>query len=156
MIKVEQVTKNFADVRSLDCVSATIQDGSIFGLIGSNGSGKSTLLRVMAGVIAPDSGTVLHDGWNVWENTIAKNKIVYLSDEPYFLPHASLNDMRFMYKNIYPSFRDDKFRSLAEMFGLDTNRKIQTFSKGMQKQAAVLLALSAQPKYDILIILVRF
>ena len=61
---------------------------TIFGLIGSNGSGKSTLLRIMAGVMRPDDGEVCYDGARVYENPLAKQQIIYLSDEQYFLPHA--------------------------------------------------------------------
>jgi ABC-2 type transport system ATP-binding protein len=147
MLRIESVTKNFADVRSLDRVSISVPDGAILGLIGSNGSGKSTLLRVMCGVILPEEGTVLADGFRVWENPDVKKDILYLSDEPFFLPHASLSDMRAMYKSVYPAFSDEKYAQLLHAFGLDEKRRIQTFSKGMQKQASVLLGLSAAPKY---------
>jgi len=146
MIQLESVTKNFADVRSLNNVSLSVPDGSIFGLIGSNGSGKSTLLRVMCGVIAPDGGRVLSDGFRVWENPDVKEKIVYLSDEPFFLPHASLSDMRALYASLYPAFDVMRYGELLSLFGLDERRRIATFSKGMQKQAAVLLALSVRPR----------
>jgi len=65
MIKIESVTKEFVDVKSLDSVSLNIPDGTIFGLIGSNGSGKSTLMRVMCGVFAADGGSVQYDGVNI-------------------------------------------------------------------------------------------
>ena len=147
MIKTESVTKYFGDVCSLNGVTLRIPDGSIFGLIGSNGSGKSTLLRAMSGIFSVDKGCVLHDGFNIWENTEAKAKLVYLSDEPYFLPHASIEDMRQMYRSLYPTFNDEKFEKLLGIFGLPVNRKIQTFSKGMQKQTTVLLGLSVCPQY---------
>lgn len=147
MIKAENVTKNFADVRSLDAVSVALPDGCILGLIGSNGSGKSTLLRVMSGIMAADAGCVLYDGSTIWENAVAKEKMIYLSDEPYFLPHASLNDMKCMYRDLYRTFREDRYTELVKLFGLNPHRKIQTFSRGMQKQAAVLLGLSACPQY---------
>lgn len=147
MIKIESVTKNFGDVCSLDQVTLRIPDGSIFGLIGSNGSGKSTLLRAMSGIFAADKGCILYDGFNIWENTEQKAKLVHLSDEPYFLPHSSIEDMRNLFSSLYPTFDNTKFDKLLNLFGLPLRRKINTFSKGMQKQTSVLLGLSVRPKY---------
>ena len=147
MIKIESVTKNFGDVCSLDQFTLRIPDGSIFGLIGSNGSGKSTLLRAMSGIFAADKGCILYDGFNIWENTEQKAKLVYLSDEPYFLPHSSIEDMRNLFSSLYPTFDNTKFDKLLNLFGLPLRRKINTFSKGMQKQTSVLLGLSVCPKY---------
>lgn len=50
MIEVTGVNKMFGEIKALDNIVATIQEGSIFGLIGTNGAGKSTLLRVISGV----------------------------------------------------------------------------------------------------------
>ena len=147
MIKVESVTKYYGDVCSLDEVTLQIPDGSIFGLIGSNGSGKSTLLRAMSGIFAIEEGRILFDGCNIWENTEQKAKLVYLSDEPYFLPHSSIEDMRNLFRSLYPTFDSVKFDKLLNLFGLPLRRKINTFSKGMQKQTSVLLGLSVCPKY---------
>ena len=147
MIKIESATKYFTDVCSLDAVTMRIPDGSIFGLIGSNGSGKSTLLRAMSGIFALDKGCVLYDGFNIWEHTEQKAKLVYLSDEPFFLPHSSVREMRDLYRSLYPTFSDTKFEQLLKVLGLPEHRKINTFSKGMQKQTSVLLGLSVCPKY---------
>ena len=73
MIEVKNVSKYYGSVKSLDDVSAVIEDGSIFGLIGSNGSGKSTLLRIMCGVFSADGGEVSYDGEGVFENEMAKH-----------------------------------------------------------------------------------
>ena len=147
MIKIESVTNYFGDVCSLDTITMRIPDGSIFGLIGSNGSGKSTLLRAMSGIFNADKGCILYEGFNIWENTDQKAKLIYLSDEPYFLPHSSIEDMRNLYRSLYPTFNDEKFDKLLNLFGLPLRRKINTFSKGMQKQTSILLGLSVCPKY---------
>lgn len=147
MIKIESVTKCFGDVCSLDEVALQIPDGSIFGLIGSNGSGKSTLLRAMSGIFSVEEGGILYDGFDIWENTEQKAKLVYLSDEPYFLPHSSIEDMRNLFSSLYSTFDNEKFDKLLNLFGLPLRRKINTFSKGMQKQTSVLLGLSVCPKY---------
>ena len=66
MIEITGVNKSFGDQKALDHIVATIQEGSIFGLIGTNGAGKSTLLRVMSGVLKADAGMVLVDGEDVY------------------------------------------------------------------------------------------
>lgn len=147
MIELTGVSMSYGKLRSLDNVSATVKDGSIFGLIGSNGSGKSTMLRILCGIIKPESGTVTYDSLPVWENDLVKQDIVYLSDEQYFLPHCTINDMRKLYKTVYTNFSDDTFKKLRGIFTLDCDRKINTFSKGMKKQASVMLGISARPKY---------
>ena len=62
MIEVTGVNKMFGEIKALDNIVATIQESSIFGLIGTNGAGKSTLLRVISGVLKPDTGMALIDG----------------------------------------------------------------------------------------------
>ena len=147
MIKIDSVTKNFDTVRSLDNVSLNIGNGSIFGLIGSNGSGKSTLLRILCGVYRQDSGDVLYDGVPVYEHTDVKRNIVYLSDDQYFLPNSTASDMRRLYKSIYPTFSDEKYKHYLDLFGLDERRKLSTFSKGMQKQVSIILGIASQTEY---------
>jgi len=147
MIRAENIIKYFDDIRSLHEVSIGVKDSSILGLIGSNGSGKSTLLRILAGIYLPDTGDILYDGEPVFENTAVKNRIVYLSDDPYFLPHCTMNDMRDFYASVYPDFSGKRYEALTKQFGLNPRRRIVTFSKGMQKQVSMLLGLSCMPKY---------
>ena len=147
MIRIDSVTKTFDTVRSLDSVSFLVEKGSIFGLIGSNGSGKSTLLRIMCGIYRPNEGGVYYEGMPVWENTDVKKNIVYLSDDQYFIPHSTPLGMADLYASVYPDFSREKFREYLKMFGLDEKRRINTFSKGMQKQVSFLLGLSTGTDY---------
>lgn len=147
MIIIKDIKKDFGEVKALSSVSTAVRDGSIFGLIGSNGSGKSTLLRIMCGIYAPNGGDILYNGESVFENYTLKRDIVYLSDEQYFAPHATLDDMRALYKSAYSKFDDERYKKMTDMFGLERSRKINTFSKGMQKQSSLLLGMSVRPKY---------
>ena len=63
-IEVRQATKRFG-VLAVDNCSLKVERGSITGLIGPNGAGKSTLFNIVAGNIAPDSGTIIFDGHDV-------------------------------------------------------------------------------------------
>ena len=54
MINIEGLTKTFDGYNAVDGVTCSIQDGCIYGMVGSNGSGKSTFLRLIAGIYKPD------------------------------------------------------------------------------------------------------
>ena len=147
MIKSEQLCKYFDSFRALNQISATIEDGCIYGMVGSNGAGKSTFLRILSGVYKPDSGSVLIDGEPVWENPKVKRKIAYVPDELYFLGNATMYRMAEMYRSVYSGFDWGRFRELTGTFGLNPEKPIQTFSKGMKRQAAIILAISIRPDY---------
>ena len=147
MIKAENLTKRFQGVTAVDHIHAEIQDGTVFGLIGTNGAGKSTFLRMAAGILKPDEGTITLDGESVFEDIRVKARCFYIPDEPYFLGNGTADDMKTFYQGIYPNFDTDRFGRLLKSFELDGRRKIQTFSKGMKKQLAVLLGICAGTDY---------
>lgn len=150
MIKTENLTKKFKDFTALDNVSCAIPEGCIYGMVGSNGAGKSTFLRLLCGVYRADSGKILFDGEDVYENTNVKKDIVFVPDDLYFLPGANISRMAKLYKRVYENFDDDRFKMLSAYFKLPEKRPINNFSKGMKRQAAIILALSAKPKYILL------
>ena len=147
MIKADNLTKRFQGVTAVDHIHAEIQDGTVFGLIGTNGAGKSTFLRMAAGILKPDEGTITLDGESVFEDTRVKARYFFIPDEPYFLGNGTADDMKRFYQGIYPNFDTDRFGRLLKSFELDGRRKIQTFSKGMKKQLAVLLGICAGTDY---------
>lgn len=150
MIKAVDLTKKFGSYAALDNVNFEIKDGSIYGLVGSNGSGKSTLLRVIAGVYFTDGGNIIVDGMSTWNNPELKSKIFFLADTPYFFKGANLKEMADFYEGMYPNFSRERYDYLTSVFPLSTTDKIDNMSKGMQRQAALMLALSTCPKYLLL------
>lgn len=149
MISIDRVTKRYGDSKtlSLDNISIDIPEGSIVGLIGINGAGKSTLLRIVSGVYRQDSGSVLIDGEPVYENENAKSKIAYISDEQFYRPSYSMKKMAQAHNALREGFSMKKFYALAEDFGLDVNKSLGGFSKGMRRQNDVITALSCEAKY---------
>ena len=147
MICADNVTKKFDDFEALRGLTCQIPEACVYGLVGSNGAGKSTFLRLISGIYRADSGTVTFDGEPVYENPDVKSKIMYVPDELYFLPQSNMNRMADLYRSIYSDFNMERFHDLVKTFGLNPNSNINTFSKGMKRQAATILALSAMPKY---------
>ncbi len=147
MIAATHVWKHFGDIEAVKDVSVTIKKGEVFGLIGTNGAGKSTFLRMLCGVLKPDSGEIMIDERPIYENPNAKRDIFYISDDQYYLTNANPVEMMLFYKDFYPKFDTERFKSLLGKFQLDPKRKINTFSKGMKKQLSVLLGVCANTKY---------
>lgn len=150
MIELINLTKKFGDFTALDEVSAKIENGCIYGLVGSNGSGKSTLLRLLSGVYYPDGGNISVDGFEVFNNPELKSQIFYLPDAPYFFKNATIKEMAEFFEGLYPTFDRARFDHLKLVFPISTTDKIDNMSKGMQRQAALMLALSTNPKYLLL------
>ena len=150
MIKANNLTKKFGKNKALDNVTFEIPEGSIYGLVGSNGSGKSTFMRLISGVYMADGGEILVDNQNPFDNSLIKSKICYLPDTPYFIHQSNLNEMMRYYKMLYKDFDIDRFEQLLKFFPLDRRARISTMSKGMQRQAALILAISTKPKYLLL------
>ena len=147
MIEFKNISKSFGELKAVDNISATIEEGHVFGLIGTNGAGKSTLLRLLCGVLEADSGSVTVDGEAVYDNPAAKIKLFYISDEQYFYKNGTPRDMLRLYQAYYPEFDGKKWESLMGKFGLDVKRKINTFSKGMKKQLSVICGVCAGTRY---------
>ena len=147
MIEANNVTKRFGDLTAVDDVTLTIEEGKVFGLIGTNGAGKSTFLRMLSGVLTPDEGNIDIDDMKIFENPECKEKFFFISDEAYFFLNATSDEMMRFYSKWYPSYDKERYEKLMNSFGLDRKRKISTFSKGMKKQLSIILGLSAKTKY---------
>lgn len=145
MIQVNNVTKRFGDFTALQNISIEVEDESIYGLVGYNGAGKTTLLKNIAGIYRPDRGEILVNGEPSFDNEAVKQSLFFIPDNFYFLPQATLRSMASFYKGYYPLWSDEIFHRLIELFELNPTKRINNFSKGMQRQASLILALSCCP-----------
>ena len=151
MITGIEVRKSFDGLQALDGATFTVETGSVYGLVGPNGSGKSTLIRHIMGIFKPDSGEVNVDGESIFENTVAKARMAYVPDEIYYTNGSSIKSMVNLYAGLYPRFDRERLDRLLGVFPeLDENRTFRKMSKGMQKQASVILAIATRP--DILVL----
>ena len=150
MIQVVNTVKRFDGFAALDGVTLSVPAGSVYGLVGPNGAGKSTLIRCLTGIYRQDEGELSIDGSPVWENQALKARVAAIADDWYYFPQAGIRDMCRFYRGFYPGFSMERYEKLKEVFQLDEKQPLRRLSKGMQKQAAFWLTLSAMPDYLIL------
>ena len=150
MMKATNLVKRFEEKTALDELNTEIRRGCIYGLVGPNGSGKSTLMRLMCGVYRPDGGSITLEGEEVFENIRAKDRILYLSDDLYFPPKTTISELMQFYRGLYSGFSAETYQKLCGCFPLETKKPLSAFSKGMRRQAALLVALSCHADYLLL------
>lgn len=147
MIEVSGLKKSFGKTIAVNNVSLNIKDKEVFGLIGTNGAGKTTLLRMIAGILKPNDGDVFVDREKVYDNPEIKENIFFISDDPYFFPNSTGEEMKNYFKSVYATFDPARFDRYMRDFGLDKERRISNFSKGMKKQLAIICGVCAGTKY---------
>ena len=144
MLEIKNVTKAFKDKSVLDDVSLNIDHGSIFGLVGVNGAGKSTLLRSVAGIYSLDDGLVLFEGLDTHIDVEIRKRIFLVSDDPYYPYGSSIKSLKMFYKSFY-DFDEEVYQKYLNLFKLSETDNISNFSKGMKRQALLLIALACKP-----------
>ena len=147
-IKVQNLCKTYDKVKAVDNVSFTAQKGEIIALLGPNGAGKSTLMNMLAGYLAPLSGTIKILAQDITENSLKSKENIG------FLPEGA---------PLYPDFTVKTFLSyMAELRGLKKsdvaevarlsqienvmNKKNETLSKGYQRRVGFAQSLLGNPK----------
>lgn len=146
MLEIDQISKTLGNKKILNNCSLTLENGSVLGLIGPNGAGKSTLLRCICDVYQVDEGTITVNGETIHENEYLKQNILYLSDDPFYLYNATIKDMKEFYQIFYPQFDEKIYQKYLALFKLNENKVMNNFSKGMKRQAFILMALAISPK----------
>ncbi|MBR5217955.1 MAG: ABC transporter ATP-binding protein, partial [Oscillospiraceae bacterium] len=150
MLEAKNVVKTFDGFRALDDATLTVPKGTVYGLVGPNGAGKSTIIRHFTGVYHPDSGEILLDGQNIYENPDAKRRMTVIGDDWYYFPQASIAEMAKLYAGMYPTFSWERYEKMKQVFPLNDKQMIRRMSKGMQKQAAFWLTMCCMPECLIL------
>jgi ABC-2 type transport system ATP-binding protein len=156
MIRCVALRKTYGRVVAVDDVDLEIDAGEVFGFLGPNGAGKTTTIRMMVGILAPTSGTVVLGGYDIREAPEAAKALTgYVPDQPSLYEKLTgLEFLRFA-GGLYGVERDDleaRTADLLEEFGLveRAHELIETYSHGMKQRLTVAAALIHRPKILIL------
>lgn len=147
---VDSLTKQYSDF-TLDDVSFSIPQGAVVGLIGENGAGKSTTIKAILGLVSKDTGTVTILGKkNKDIDNSVRDQIGVVFDGSSFPEGLSPQKLNKVFRNIYPSWDEEKYYSLLKKLSLPVNKKLKEFSKGMKMKLSTAVALSHHSKLLIL------
>lgn len=149
LLKIENVTKSFANHVALDDVSLSIPEGSIYGLLGPNGAGKTTLLRIINRIIAPDSGRVLFGSKEIAAEDVCH--IGYMPEERGLYKKMKVGEQAIFFARLKGMSRKEateKLKAWFKKFGIEDwwNKDIGELSKGMAQKVQFITTVLHEPK----------
>lgn len=156
MIKVENLYKSFGEVKAVDGVSITAEDGKITGLLGPNGAGKTTTLRTIYGLQRPGEGDVTIDSVNVQDDLVsAAAKMGIFPDSIGLYDRLTCREHLKFYGEMHGlkgAELDAAIDRTKQYFDMDDilDRKTKGFSHGQQMKVALSRALIHGPQNLIL------
>ncbi len=156
MIHVENLTKDYGELRAVDHIDLTIDKGEILGLLGPNGAGKTTILRILTGYLPPSSGTIWVKDFSIDKNLLEIKKCIGYLPESAPIYHGMLV---FDYLNYVAAIRglqgDEKtarMRDLADLCGLREimHKSVGELSKGLNQRVGLAHAMMSDPEILVL------
>ena len=142
IITIDHLTKDYGQNRGIFDVSLEIQEGEVFGYLGTNGSGKTTTIRHMMGFLKADSGTVTVNGLHPWEQAPqVMEHVSYIPGEIAF-PDLKTGTNFFKMQAQFLGVQDFSYMNhLIDLLGLDPSANLKRMSKGMKQKTAIVAAL---------------
>ncbi len=129
-------------------MNLTILRGRIIGLLGPNGCGKTTLIKMINGLLAPTSGTVLINGMEPCPAT--KKVISYLPERTYLDNGMKVSQMVEYFSDFYEDFSTEKAYNMLSALGISSSARLKTLSKGTKEKVQLILVMSRQADLYIL------
>lgn len=153
MLKVENVTKYYGDLKAVDNLSFEVEDGCIFGLLGLNGAGKTTTFRMIMGLIDDYTGSITLDGKKI--DYSMTDKIGFLTEERSLLTKMTVIEQVKFYAILKNMKEEDIVKKLdyyLDKFGISEYKykKIKELSKGNQQKIQFITSIIHEPKLLIL------
>jgi ABC-2 type transport system ATP-binding protein len=152
MIRLEHVTKSYRKHRAVSDLTLHVPAGEIYGFLGPNGAGKTTTIRMVAGALAPTSGTIRLGGFDLARKPReAKSILGYIPDRPFLYEKLSGQEYLSFTADLYRAGGKgaaDRSRSLLELFELWDWRDelIENYSHGMKQRLIMAGALLPSPR----------
>lgn len=151
IIKIENLSKRFGNVKALDGIDLTVNEGEVFGYIGPNGAGKTTTIRSVLGILKATEGNISVFGKNAWKDAVEIHKrIAFIPGDVSLWPNLTGGEVIDLFAKLRGGTNSAKREELIERFDLDPSKKCRTYSKGNRQKVALVSAFSTDADLYIL------
>lgn len=151
MIRLTNVKKKFGSFTAVNNLNIQVGKGELYGFLGPNGAGKTTTIKMMTGLFAPTSGTVLMNGFDVQRQPLqAKLHVGYIPDQPFLYEKLSGKEFLFFSAGLHKMEHSKiapRVQEVIEMLELGPwiERRVEDYSQGMRQRTAIASALLHSP-----------
>ncbi|MHA7648255.1 ABC transporter ATP-binding protein [Mycobacterium sp. ML4] len=146
-IEIRGLTKNFGNVRALNGLDLTVQEGEVHGFLGPNGAGKSTTIRILLGVVKADGGTARLLGGDPWTNAVQLHRqIAYVPGDVTLWPSLTGGETIDLLARMRGGIEQRLRAELVERFEFDPHKKVRTYSKGNRQKVSLISAFSSRAR----------
>lgn len=151
ILETENLTKYYGKSRGIVDVNLRLEEGEIFGFIGPNGAGKTTTIRLLLNFLFPTRGRARIFGLDVVADAREiKRQVGYLPGEVAYYGELQVKDLLAYSSSFYPHDCTRRGQELADILGLELDRRIETLSLGNKKKVGIVQALMHEPRLLIL------
>lgn len=150
MVEIKNYCKSIKSRPILNNVSYNFEYGKIYGIYGHNGSGKTMLLRAIAGLLVPDSGSVVIDGKVLHKDMSFPPSIGFVIENMNLLPQYNAFDNLKILGKIKKTATDEDITTALERVGLKSDLKVKKFSLGMKQRLNIAQAVFEKQKIILL------
>ena len=148
VLSCEHIWKSYGAAMVLTDLNLHVQGGRIVGLLGPNGSGKTTLMKLVNGLLTPNSGTILIDGYA--PGVESKKIVSYLPDANYLPDWMSVDRLVAMFADFYDNFDPVKAGDMLGALKISGTQRLKTLSKGTKEKVQLILAMSRKARLYLL------
>lgn len=143
MIQIQHLTFQYKKQDALFTdLSFEQRNGSIVGLLGKNGAGKSTLLQLISGLLRPQLGELVINGYKPFDRLPDFLADIYMVTEEFSFPSITIALYLKANAPLYPKFDYEKMNRILQEFELDTKKNLNGLSHGQRKKFLIAFALS--------------
>ncbi|GAB4261873.1 MAG: gliding motility-associated ABC transporter ATP-binding subunit GldA [Methylomicrobium sp.] len=156
LIEAKNLYRYYGKYCAVDNVSFSLKKGQVLGFLGPNGAGKTTTLQMICGVLAPSSGQIIVNGFDLLDHPQqAKSKLGYLPDTPPLYRDLTVDEFLHYCARLHRLKRPGRAAAIErakERCGLEAvgNRLIANLSKGFQQRIGIAQAILHNPEVVIL------
>lgn len=148
IIKINDLSKNYKDVRALNNVNLAIEEGMLYGLLGVNGAGKTTLIKILSGLTSKTSGDATIKGFNLSQMDEIKKIVDISPQESAVALNLTVKENLIFFQEIYDKKDKEYLEFIINSLGLKEvmNRRAKTLSGGYQRRLSIAIGLISKPE----------